>query len=311
MAGGTWGLERHGLSPGRDDPPVVGDLDATAGLPPFACATFWHVLEHLDDPIDVLIRLRASLTPDGLVLAAVPNFGSLQSRILGESWLHLDVPRHLSHFTKTSLIGLFERSGYRVEGVSFGELEYDVIGWSQGLLNRTMGDRNEFFRADTRGGRRRDVGASAEPCAPRWASDFPRWPSPPPGPRAGSASEAPSSWPPDPLPVEGPMMYRGKKIVVVMPAYNAGADARRTYDEIPSRPASTTSSWSTTPAATGPSRSRARLGLPSFVHPENRGYGGNQKTCYREALAARRRHRRHGPPRLPVHAEAASRRWPR
>jgi hypothetical protein len=140
-----WGLERHVRGSGGDDPPIVDDLGALAGRPPFACTTFWHVLEHLDDPIDVLTRLRSVLAPGGLVLAAVPNFGSLQSRILTRSWPHLDIPRHLHHFTKTSLIGILEMSGYRVEGVSYGELEYDVVGWSQGVLNRTLGDRNEFL----------------------------------------------------------------------------------------------------------------------------------------------------------------------
>ncbi len=41
------------------------------------------------------------------------------------------------------------------------------------------------------------------------------------------------------------------------------------------------------------------MGLTVIVHPENRGYGGNQKTCYREALA-RGRHRGDDPPGLSV-----------
>ncbi len=144
----VWGVERHDTVSvsERDAPPVVNDLDALTHLSPFVVATFWHVLEHLNDPAEVLIRLRALLVPGGMVLAAVPNFGSWQSRLLGASWLHLDIPRHLSHFTKTSLIALFENSGYRVEQVIFGEFEYDVIGWSQGILNGISNDRNEFFR---------------------------------------------------------------------------------------------------------------------------------------------------------------------
>ena len=48
---------------------------------------------------------------------------------------------------------------------------------------------------------------------------------------------------------------------------------------------STTSSSSTTRATTTRSRSRATLGLDVILHPHNMGYGANQKTCYREALA--------------------------
>ena len=45
-------------------------------------------------------------------------------------------------------------------------------------------------------------------------------------------------------------------------------------------------SWSTTPARTIPRRSPAELGVQTFIHDANYGYGRNQQTCYREALAA-------------------------
>jgi hypothetical protein len=109
--------------------------------------TFWHVLEHLDDPVDVLTRLRTYVKPGGVVLAAVPNFGSWQARLTGASWLHLDIPRHLYHFTQRSLAKTFEAAGFRVRGVSYGEIEYDVIGWSQGLLNLGFRGHNGFFKA--------------------------------------------------------------------------------------------------------------------------------------------------------------------
>ncbi len=141
------GVERHRPDPAPADPPVVSGLDELEGRPPFDAATFWHVLEHLDDPVDVLTRLRRHLKSGAFVVAAVPNFGSWQARAAGASWLHLDIPRHLSHFTARSLARTFEAGGYRAEVRARGEWEYDVIGWSQGLLNRHLGGRNEFFRA--------------------------------------------------------------------------------------------------------------------------------------------------------------------
>ena len=48
------------------------------------------------------------------------------------------------------------------------------------------------------------------------------------------------------------------------------------------------------------------LGIRYAGPRRNRGYGGNQKTCYRAALA-RRRHRGHAAPRLPVHAAPGAR----
>jgi len=79
------------------------------------------------------------------------------------------------------------------------------------------------------------------------------------------------------------MSVRQKKIVVVMPAYNAEKTLERTLDDIPR------DSVDEIVLVDDHSRDRtvevARgLGLRVLVHEKNRGYGGNQKTCYREAL---------------------------
>ncbi len=74
------------------------------------------------------------------------------------------------------------------------------------------------------------------------------------------------------------------KIVVVLPAYQAGKTLERTVDEIPRDMVDDivcvddASRDDTVEVA-------KKLGLRTFVHPANLGYGGNQKTCYREALA--------------------------
>src|SRR4030042_156424 len=79
------------------------------------------------------------------------------------------------------------------------------------------------------------------------------------------------------------MPARSKKVVVVMPAYNAEKTLQRTLDDIPR-------DWvDEIILVDDRSRDRTveiarRLGLRVFVHERNRGYGGNQKTCYRGAL---------------------------
>jgi len=73
------------------------------------------------------------------------------------------------------------------------------------------------------------------------------------------------------------------KIVVVMPAYNAAKTLQATYDDIPKGLVDTI--ILVDDASHDETVKKAReLGLKVFVHPENRGYGGNQKTCYTEAL---------------------------
>jgi len=78
-------------------------------------------------------------------------------------------------------------------------------------------------------------------------------------------------------------MLQGKKIAVVLPAYNAAATLERTCCEIPRDLVDEVllvddASPDDTVAVA------RRLGLRTIVHDRNKGYGGNQKTCYREAL---------------------------
>lgn len=81
------------------------------------------------------------------------------------------------------------------------------------------------------------------------------------------------------------MPYKGKKIAVVMPAYNAEKTLRACYEAVPK-------DWADAvilvdDASRDKTVEVARtLPITVEVHPKNRGYGGNQKTCYRLALAA-------------------------
>ena len=79
------------------------------------------------------------------------------------------------------------------------------------------------------------------------------------------------------------MALREKKVVAVLPAYNAEKTLQATFDDIPK-------DW-VDEILLVDDRSRDRtvelsksLGIRTIVHEQNRGYGGNQKTCYRTAL---------------------------
>jgi len=78
-------------------------------------------------------------------------------------------------------------------------------------------------------------------------------------------------------------MIHGRKIIVVMPAYNAGQTLERTYSEIPR---DVVDDIILVDDSSGDNTLQAarKLGIKYLVHPVNRGYGANQKTCYRLAL---------------------------
>ncbi len=78
-------------------------------------------------------------------------------------------------------------------------------------------------------------------------------------------------------------MAPDKKIVVVFPAYNAAKTLEKTLLDIPKKFVDEVILVDDASKDDTAAVSR-RLGLKTFVHPRNRGYGGNQKTCYREAL---------------------------
>src|SRR5208283_4699111 len=82
-----------------------------------------------------------------------------------------------------------------------------------------------------------------------------------------------------------PIMYQNKKVVVVMPAYNAAKTLRQTYEEVRAQGVvdkiilvDDVSRDETVAVA------RGLEGVQVHVHEVNKGYGGNQKTCYRLAL---------------------------
>lgn len=79
-------------------------------------------------------------------------------------------------------------------------------------------------------------------------------------------------------------VLNGRRIVVVLPAYNAAETLRRTLDDIP-RGIADDMLLVDDASQDETVRLAQSLGLRTFVHERNRGYGANQKSCYREALA--------------------------
>lgn len=80
-------------------------------------------------------------------------------------------------------------------------------------------------------------------------------------------------------------MLHGKKLVVVLPAYRAEKTLERTFRDIPHEHVDLV--LLVDDASNDATVAKAKeLGVETFVHESNMGYGGNQKTCYREALKA-------------------------
>jgi len=111
-----------------------GDLfDLNAPERSFDCITFWSVVEHLSQPRRTLTEAARLLRPGGKIFVSVPNFASLQSTVFGRHWYHLDLPRHLHHFTVDSLNRLSRQAGLQPVR-RFARLEV-LHGMKQSLLS--------------------------------------------------------------------------------------------------------------------------------------------------------------------------------
>jgi len=120
---------------------------ADAGYPAafFDEVVIWHVLEHLRDPRETLEEVRRILRPGGRLVVAVPNLSSAQARWAGAAWFHLDLPRHLFHFTLSALVRLLERTGFVIESEHHFSLRQNPFGWIQSALNMGSLPRNGLY----------------------------------------------------------------------------------------------------------------------------------------------------------------------
>jgi SAM-dependent methyltransferase len=97
-------------------PALVGTLPHR-GISPesFDVVTLGQVLEHVPDPHRLIKAAARALVPGGLLVISVPCIASWGFRTFGTSWVGLDLPRHLLHFTPPTLRHLLEMHGLEVK----------------------------------------------------------------------------------------------------------------------------------------------------------------------------------------------------
>jgi 2-polyprenyl-3-methyl-5-hydroxy-6-metoxy-1,4-benzoquinol methylase len=150
------GYEAHGVEISADaaagaDPrakiaiaPALADADYATDS--FDAVILWHVLEHLPQPDETLAEIRRILKRGGRLIIAVPNFASWQSRATGPNWFHLDLPRHLYHFTPESLKQLLHGHGFASYSTRHLALLQNPFGWLQSSLNALLNvPRNSLY----------------------------------------------------------------------------------------------------------------------------------------------------------------------
>lgn len=80
----------------------------------FDVITLWHVLEHLPNLYEEIRRIKSLLKPEGSLILAVPNYKSHDALHYGSFWAAYDVPRHLWHFSRSSVENIFSDFGMTI-----------------------------------------------------------------------------------------------------------------------------------------------------------------------------------------------------
>ena len=81
----------------------------------FDVVTMWHVMEHIQDINGFWEKLQHILHDEGIAVIALPNSASYDAQCYREHWAAYDVPRHLWHFTPTTIMKFGRKHGFILE----------------------------------------------------------------------------------------------------------------------------------------------------------------------------------------------------
>jgi len=94
----------------------VSDIEKLSNFKPqsFDVITLWHVLEHLPRLEEHISILKSLLKSNGTLIITVPNYKSYDAKYYKEFWAAYDAPRHLWHFSQSSISKLVVKENMQV-----------------------------------------------------------------------------------------------------------------------------------------------------------------------------------------------------
>ena len=93
----------------------------------FDIVTMWDVLEHFEDPIMAINKVREILRENGIYVFSIPNIKSWDLRVFKNYWVGYDLPRHLHLFSDVFLSTIMKKKGFKI-------IEKKCIAGSHGAL---------------------------------------------------------------------------------------------------------------------------------------------------------------------------------
>jgi 2-polyprenyl-3-methyl-5-hydroxy-6-metoxy-1,4-benzoquinol methylase len=117
----------------------------------FDVLTLFHVLEHLPQPVVLLEQLvKNNVNYNGVVVVEVPNVNSWQSAIAKQNWIHLDVPRHIHHFSPERLEQILLDINLKPLKTAYFSFHLGVLGMVDSLLKKAGYKKNIIYELKNR-----------------------------------------------------------------------------------------------------------------------------------------------------------------
>ena len=147
------GCNISGIEPSEDARKIAEKKLECKILPPeelqnipdnsFDIITMWHVLEHVADLKTEIYHLQRILKKDGKLVLALPNYKSYDAEYYKEKWAAYDVPRHLNHFSQTSIKNIFKETTLQL--IDIKPLKWDSFYISM-LSEQYLDSKNCFIK---------------------------------------------------------------------------------------------------------------------------------------------------------------------
>jgi len=232
----------------------------------FDVIVMMDVIEHLEDPKSTLKELRRILKNDGIIYISTPDINSLWSKLLGARWWGVN-KYHLFYFSRKTLEQIFEAVGFKRSRYSSYPRIFSLNYWAKRLESYPylIGAPIHFISK---------IGNLGE-----WLLQVVLYDQI--GVIARKIQRLDTVITYDDT-EKHPSKER-KKVIVVLPAYNAEKTLEQTVADIPTDAADEiilvddASKDNTVKLA-------KKIGLAVYQHKQNLGYGANQKTCYQKAI---------------------------
>lgn len=113
--------------------------------------SFWHVLEHTQNPWMYLRSACRNLAKGGKIVIGVPNFDSFEFKLFKRYWFHLDPKHHFWHFSSKSIKKILENEEITIKKIDYWSFEHHLTGVLQSFINKTSDSANVLHHLLKRG----------------------------------------------------------------------------------------------------------------------------------------------------------------